>query len=36
MAEIEKASLTGAEQTALIGLYGKALDSRQPDSILSD
>jgi O-methyltransferase len=36
MAEIEKASLTGAEQTALIGLYGKALDSRRPDSILSD
>ncbi|HTX96122.1 MAG TPA: class I SAM-dependent methyltransferase [Mycobacterium sp.] len=36
MAEIEKASLTGAEQTALIGLYSKALDSRQPDSILSD
>ncbi len=36
MAEIEKASLTGAQQTALIGLYGKALDSRQPDSILSD
>lgn len=36
MAEIEKASLTGAEQTALIGLYSKALDSRRPDSILSD
>jgi O-methyltransferase involved in polyketide biosynthesis len=36
MTEIEKASLTGAEQTALIGLYGKALDSRRPDTILSD
>jgi O-methyltransferase involved in polyketide biosynthesis len=36
MTEIEKTSLTGAEQTALIGLYGKALDSRRPDSILSD
>ncbi|OBH00981.1 hypothetical protein A5696_14860 [Mycobacterium sp. E2699] len=36
MAEIEKASLTGTQQTALVGLYGKALDSRQPDSILSD
>jgi O-methyltransferase involved in polyketide biosynthesis len=36
MTEIGKVSLTGAEQTALIGLYGKALDSRRPDSILSD
>ena len=36
MTEIEKVSLTGAEQTALIGLYGKALDSRRPDTILSD
>jgi O-methyltransferase involved in polyketide biosynthesis len=36
MTEIEKVSLTGPEQTALIGLYGKALDSRRPDSILSD
>jgi len=36
MTEIEKVNLTGAEQTALIGLYGKALDSRRPDSILSD
>ena len=36
MAEIEKASLTGAQQTALIGLYAKALDSRRPDSILCD
>ncbi|HUH70461.1 MAG TPA: class I SAM-dependent methyltransferase [Mycobacterium sp.] len=36
MTGIEKVGLTGAEQTALIGLYGKALDSRRPDSILSD
>ncbi|HUO36484.1 MAG TPA: class I SAM-dependent methyltransferase [Mycobacterium sp.] len=36
MAEIEKASLSGAELTALIELYGKALDSRRPDSMLSD
>ncbi len=36
MTEIEKVSFTGAQQTALIGLYGKALDSRRPDSILSD
>jgi O-methyltransferase involved in polyketide biosynthesis len=36
MSEIEKVSLTGAEQTALIGLYGKALESRRPDSILAD
>ncbi len=36
MTEIEKVNLTGSEQTALIGLYGKAFDSRRPDSILSD
>lgn len=36
MTEIEKVSLTGAQQTALIGLYGKAVESRRPDSILAD
>jgi O-methyltransferase involved in polyketide biosynthesis len=34
--EIEKVSLIGAQQTALVTLYGKALDSRRPDSILAD
>ena len=33
MAEIEEISLTGAQRTALMGLYGKALESRRPDSI---
>ncbi len=32
----EKVDLTGTQQTALVTLYGKALDSRQPDSILGD
>jgi O-methyltransferase involved in polyketide biosynthesis len=32
----EQVALTGAQQTALVTLYGKALDSRQPDSILAD
>jgi O-methyltransferase involved in polyketide biosynthesis len=36
MVEIQKVNLTGAQQTALIGLYGKALESRRPDSILAD
>lgn len=36
MANPEKISLTGARQTALITLYGKALDSRRPDSVLAD
>jgi O-methyltransferase involved in polyketide biosynthesis len=34
--ELEKVTLTGAQQTALVTFYGKALDSRQPDSILGD
>lgn len=36
MVDLEKVSLTGTQQTALVTLYGKALDSRQPDSILAD
>ncbi|WP_407685751.1 class I SAM-dependent methyltransferase [Mycobacterium sp. HUMS_1102779] len=32
----EQVSLTGTQQTALVTLYGKALDSRRPDSILGD
>lgn len=31
-----KVSLTGTQQTALVTLYGKALDSRRPDAILED
>ncbi len=29
-------SLTGTQQTALVTLYGKALESRRPDSVLAD
>jgi O-methyltransferase involved in polyketide biosynthesis len=36
MVDLEKVALTGAQQTALLTLYGKALDSRQPDPILAD
>jgi O-methyltransferase involved in polyketide biosynthesis len=36
MVDVEKVSLTGTQQTALVTLYGKALDSRQPDSVLAD
>ncbi len=36
MADLEKVSLTGTQQTALVTLYGKALDSRRPDSVLAD
>lgn len=36
MTHLEKVDLTGVQRTALIGLYGKALDSRRPDSILCD
>lgn len=32
----EKVTLTGAQETMLLTLYGKALDSRRPDSILRD
>lgn len=32
----EKITLTGAPETMLATLYGRALDSRQPDSILHD
>jgi O-methyltransferase len=31
-----KVSLTGTQQTALVTLYGKALDSCRPDPILGD
>ncbi len=31
-----KVSLAGTQQTALVTLYGKALDSRRPDSVLAD
>ncbi|HTX97253.1 MAG TPA: class I SAM-dependent methyltransferase [Mycobacterium sp.] len=31
-----KVNLTGTEQTALVTLYGKALESRRPNSILAD
>lgn len=36
MGDHMKVSLTGTQQTALVTLYGKALDSRRPDSILGD
>jgi O-methyltransferase involved in polyketide biosynthesis len=36
MVDLEKVSLTGPQQTALVTLYGKALDSRRPDSVLGD
>lgn len=32
----ERATLTGTQQTALVTLYAKALESRRPDSILGD
>ncbi|MGV0744175.1 class I SAM-dependent methyltransferase [Mycolicibacterium sp. XJ870] len=32
----EKVSLTGAQETTLATLYGKAMESRRPDSILQD
>ena len=33
--ELEKARLTGAQETTLATLYGKAMESRRPDSIFS-
>lgn len=36
VADRAKVTLTGTQQTALVTLYGKALDSRRPDSILDD
>ncbi|UXA06786.1 class I SAM-dependent methyltransferase [Mycobacterium sp. SMC-2] len=36
MADHIEVSLNGTQQTALVTLYGKALDSRRPDSILGD
>ncbi|OBF94653.1 hypothetical protein A5773_15570 [Mycobacterium sp. 852014-52450_SCH5900713] len=32
----ERVTLAGTQQTALVTLYGKALESRRPDSILGD
>ncbi|ESY72493.1 hypothetical protein X743_15925 [Mesorhizobium sp. LNHC252B00] len=32
----EKVALTGAKETLLITLYGKALESRMSDSLLGD
>jgi O-methyltransferase len=34
--DLENVSLTGTQRTALVTLYGKALDSRRPDSVLAD
>jgi O-methyltransferase involved in polyketide biosynthesis len=34
--ELEKVRLTGAQETTLATLYGKAMESRRPDSILED
>jgi hypothetical protein len=36
MVNLESVTLTGAQETALATLYGKAMESRQPDSILGD
>ena len=36
MVNQETVIFTGAQETALVTLYGKAMDSRQPDSILGD
>ena len=34
--ELEKVKLSGAQETTLATLYGKAMESRRPDSILQD
>ena len=34
--ELEKVRLTGAQETTLATLYGKAMESRRPDFILED
>jgi len=34
--ELEKVKLTGAQETTLATLYGKAMESRRPDSVLED
>jgi O-methyltransferase involved in polyketide biosynthesis len=34
--QLEKVNLTGAQETTLATLYGKAMESRRPDSILND
>ena len=36
MVNLEPVTFTGAQETALATLYGEALESRQPDSILGD
>lgn len=33
---VEKVDLTGARETLLMTLYGKALESRLPNSLLQD
>jgi hypothetical protein len=34
--ERQAIKLTGAQETLLVTLYGKAMDSRSPDSVLHD
>ena len=34
--DCEKITLTGAQETLLATLYGRALDSRSPNSVLND
>jgi O-methyltransferase involved in polyketide biosynthesis len=36
MVDVEKVTFTGAQETTLATLYGKAMESRQPNSILGD
>jgi O-methyltransferase involved in polyketide biosynthesis len=36
MVNLENVALTGTQQTALVTMYGKAMEGRQPDSILAD
>jgi O-methyltransferase involved in polyketide biosynthesis len=36
MVNLERVTFTGAQETTLATLYGKAMDSREPDSILGD
>ena len=36
MVNLEPVTFTGAQETTLATLYGKAMDSREPDSILGD
>jgi O-methyltransferase involved in polyketide biosynthesis len=36
MVNVEKVTFTGAQETTLATLYGKAMESRQPNSVLGD